>query len=99
MATTKRVFTTRARLDRWAQPGLSARLFLRPGARCARHGATADFYEYIECAPENLRPLFDTHESIPYQRRHYLAEGMYDEIIRRLLALEAQPQEASFSVR
>jgi len=51
-----------------------------------RHGAPlAGFGAYIEQTPEDLRTvLFNGHESIPFRRRGYEAESMYEQMMRRL---------------
>ncbi|GBG30622.1 Hypothetical Protein FCC1311_068422 [Hondaea fermentalgiana] len=44
----------------------------------------ANFSKYIKTAPKTAKHIFDARESMPFQRRLYLAEPFYDELIRRI---------------
>ncbi|GBG32387.1 F-box/WD repeat-containing protein 7 [Hondaea fermentalgiana] len=44
----------------------------------------ANFSTYIDTVPKMAKHIFDDRESMPFQRRLYLAEGFYDELIRRI---------------
>ncbi|GBG29118.1 Ras-related protein Rab-27A [Hondaea fermentalgiana] len=44
----------------------------------------ANFKTYIDSAPPNAADLFATVESMPFQRRLYLAKGFYDELTARI---------------
>ncbi|GBG28168.1 Ras-related protein Rab-8A [Hondaea fermentalgiana] len=48
--------------------------------------AFASFSTYISSAPDAAKFLFDKRESMPFQRRLYLAEGFYKELIARINA-------------
>ncbi|GBG25973.1 F-box/WD repeat-containing protein 7 [Hondaea fermentalgiana] len=43
-----------------------------------------EFSTYIDTVPESARHIFDDRESMPFQRRLYLAEGFYNELITRI---------------
>ncbi|GBG34849.1 F-box/WD repeat-containing protein 7 [Hondaea fermentalgiana] len=44
----------------------------------------ANFSTYIDTVPKAAKHIFDARESMPFQRRLYLAEAFYDELIRRI---------------
>ncbi|GBG30180.1 F-box/WD repeat-containing protein 7 [Hondaea fermentalgiana] len=44
----------------------------------------APFSAYIAAAPASAKHLFDEKESMPFQRRRYLAEAFYKELIERI---------------
>ncbi|GBG28483.1 Hypothetical Protein FCC1311_047062, partial [Hondaea fermentalgiana] len=46
----------------------------------------ANFSAYIDAAPASAKHLFKEKESMPFQRRRYLAEAFYKELIERIRA-------------
>ncbi|GBG33603.1 Protein kinase, putative [Hondaea fermentalgiana] len=44
----------------------------------------AEFQTYFDTVPETAQHIFDLSESMPFQRRLYLTEGFYNELIRRI---------------
>ncbi|GBG33366.1 Hypothetical Protein FCC1311_095892 [Hondaea fermentalgiana] len=45
-----------------------------------------EFSTYLDTVPETARHIFDHRESMPFQRRLYLTDSFYNELIRRIAA-------------
>jgi len=49
-----------------------------------RRPSYADFTEYIDSAPAEMREIFDRVESMPFQRRYFLEKAFMEELVHRI---------------